>query len=249
MKRLLCLGFTLLLFTVAVGRAEEDETLDPLPEEGMPEVSPTELSKAINEVASFVPAASAPPASENDTLRSLRHGVRQADLRAAVDAQDAAAVAKALDRLLAAGESEPGPRAQRRKGRLLELAKEGKWGKAQALVSTMIRDRRRHYQGGHGADQGTLVVLGAWLRFAQLGGAARCNGSGDRPGAVVKPAMTGKLAERIGRLEAGTKSDPLAMRALEAHNKIAPLAATAGGVTKAAGCQIKDVAGNVLVGF
>ena len=167
MTTLLRLGFALLILTASAVRAEEDETLDPLPEEGMPEVSPAELSKAINEVASFTPSAAAPAASENDTLRSLRNGVRQADLRAAVDARDAAAVAKALDRLLVAGESEPGPRAHRRKARLLALAREEKWGRAQALVSTMIRDRRRHYQGGHGADQTTLVVLGAWLRFAQ----------------------------------------------------------------------------------
>ncbi|MBS0656882.1 MAG: hypothetical protein JSR82_01385 [Verrucomicrobia bacterium] len=232
--------------------AEDEESFDALPEERVGELQPKEMREAISQVASYTPptpaTGGAPVPLDHPSARSLRYGSRQADLRAAVEGQDAAAVEKAFERMVAAaGDSEPGPRAERRKARVLELAKQEKWQKAQALVSRIIRDRRRHYQARQGEDQTTFVMLGAWLRFAQLGGTARCAGPADAGGAILNPILTAKVTDRVGQLPAAVRAVPVAQRALDAFGKISPLATQK--VAKAAGCQVKDLAGQALAGL
>lgn len=231
--------------------AEDEESFDAMPEERASDLQPKEMREAISQVARYTTSSTADggtPPVDNASARSLRYGARQADLRAAVDAQDAQALAKAFERLVsAAGDAEPGPRALRRRGRALELAQQEKWSQAQALVSRIIRDRRRHYQSNQGADQGTLVVVGAWLRLAQLGGSARCGGSAESGGAIVNPVMTAKVAERVGQLGPEAKTVPVAQRALEAFGSAVPL--TTPIVTKAVGCRIKELAGKALAGL
>lgn len=243
-------------FCLGTLSAAEDEQVDPLPDEGLADVTINELRGAISEVSNYAPsaapaapAAPAKPSADDGAALSLRIGLRQADLRAAIEAQDAKRVEAALEALLTTGDVEPGPRPQRRRARLLELVKEEKWARARSLTNSMIMDRRRAYAGRHGTDQGTLVLCGAWLRFVQLSGSARCAATAERKGPLVRPGMSTKVTERTAQLGAGAKAAPAAQRALEAFARVAPLAQEMGLVTKANACKAKEWAGAGLAGL
>lgn len=208
--------------------------------DALTDLTVADLSRAINEIATNAGRAAAAVATDLD--RSLALGRALADVTAAGQARDAAALERAAATLSALAPTAPG---RPRRDMLVQAARAGRWPIVDAGIRAGRIERLRTHIAKFGADHGTIAGAGLWLRLLELSASARCHGgSGPPQGPLLRPAPTQHLRERLAAFTPAMKADARAQRIAAHVESLAKRAVPPDGATvrAAEACQLKELA-------